>query len=78
LLPENKEAMQVYTTARNQVIMTGMGQAIDISIPAVKIVMDLYNVKDQLRCLNKVRAAFYSALKREQDASRVLEPRSGI
>jgi hypothetical protein len=45
--------------------MTGMGQAIDISIPAVKIVMDLYNVKDQLRCLNKVRAAFYSAIKRE-------------
>lgn len=44
---------------RSQVITAGMGQVIDISIPAVKIAMDLFHVKDQLTCLNKVRALFY-------------------
>ena len=44
---------------RGQLITAGMGQIIDISIPAIKIVMDLYNVKDQKECLSKVRAAFH-------------------
>lgn len=43
---------------RNQMITAGMGQVIDISIPAVKIVMDLWQVTDQKKCLSKVLATF--------------------
>ena len=34
---------------------------VDISIPAVKIVMDLYGIIDQKRCLEKVLKTFYTA-----------------
>jgi len=43
---------------RNQVITGGMGGVIDINIQAVKIMMDLYDVKDQRRCMGKVRTLF--------------------
>jgi len=60
LMPENRQAAEVYLTTRNQFITAGMGQVIDISIPAVKIVMDLYpgGITDQWKCLSKVRTAF--------------------
>ena len=58
LMPENRQAAEVYMVTRNQLITAGMGQAIDISIPAVKIVMDLWQVSDQKKCLSKVLAAF--------------------
>jgi len=48
--------------SRQQVITTGMGQVVDISIPAVKIVMDLCGVKDQAACLNRVRKLFHRFL----------------
>ena len=35
------------------------GRIVDISIPAVKIAMDLYGIKDQRECLNKVQKLFY-------------------
>ena len=44
--------------SKNQIITAGMGQVIDISIPAVKIVMDLWQVKDQKKCLSKVLSTF--------------------
>ncbi|HOO50360.1 MAG TPA: hypothetical protein PLK94_03620 [Alphaproteobacteria bacterium] len=44
---------------RNQIITAGMGQVVDISIPAVKIVMDLLGVRDQKSCLLKVHKAFH-------------------
>ena len=47
---------------RRQVVTVGMGQVTDISIPAVKIGMDLYGVKDQLACLNRVRKVFHHFL----------------
>jgi hypothetical protein len=40
---------------RNQVVTAGQGQAIDLHIPAVKIVMDLYGVRDQRAVLDRVR-----------------------
>lgn len=68
LMPENKEAVEVYMMTRNQIITTGMGQAIDISIPAICNVMDRYpgGIKNQWRCLNKVRMAFHHFLKNEK------------
>ena len=58
LMPINAEAAEVYMITRNQMITAGMGQVIDISIPAVKIVMDLWQVTDQKKCLSKVLATF--------------------
>ena len=52
---------------RNQVITAGMGQVIDISIPAIKIVMDLWGIHDQKKCLNKVRSAFHHFNKEHQE-----------
>jgi len=61
LMPENRQAVEVYMIVRGQMITAGMGQVIDLSIPAVKIVMDLYpgGIDDQWKCLSKVRAAFH-------------------
>ena len=51
---------------RSQYITAGMGQVVDVSIPAVKIVMDLLGVHDQLKCLNKVRATFRHFLNKDK------------
>jgi hypothetical protein len=61
LMPENRQAADVYMATRGQIITAGMGQVIDISIPAIKIIMDLYpgGISDQWKCLSKVRVAFH-------------------
>jgi hypothetical protein len=64
---ENEEVSKVFTITRRQVITVGMGQVADISIPAVKIAMDLYGVKDQLGCLNRVRKLFHHFLEKKDD-----------
>ena len=55
----------VYMLTRRQIVTVGMGQVVDISLPAVKIAMDLYGVKDQPACLNRVRKLFHHFLKAE-------------
>ena len=40
--------------SKDQLLLDGMGNMISISLPAVKIVMDLYSISDQKDCLNKV------------------------
>jgi len=48
---------------RRQVVTSGKGgQIVDISIPAIKIAMDLYGVKNQVACLNRVRKLFHHFL----------------
>jgi len=59
LWAENEVDAKVYMLTRRQVITDGMGQIIDISIPAVKIAMELYGVRDQMACLNRVRKLFH-------------------
>ena len=59
LLEENAEVAQIYMLTRRQVITVGAGQVADLSIPAVKIAMDLYGVRDQKACLNRVRRVFH-------------------
>ena len=73
LREENEESARVYMLTRRQVVTAGMGQAVDISIPAVKIAMDLCGVKDQLVCLNRVRKLYHD-LEGKADEGRGLEP----
>lgn len=63
---ENKEAAEVFLLTRNQYVTAGMGQVVDISIPSVKIAMDLLGVKNQKECLSKVRDVFYYFLKKDR------------
>ncbi len=49
----------MYQLCRRQIITVGQGQQIDLSIPAVKIVMDLLGVVDQRTCLQRVRALWH-------------------
>lgn len=69
----NSDAAQVYMLTRGQVVASGLGIA-DISLPAVKIAMDLYGVVDQLKCLHKVRKLFYHFMEKKADEGRSLEP----
>jgi hypothetical protein len=66
LSPNNYQAAEVYKMTRGQVITAGMGQIIDISLPAVKIAMDMCGVIDQKRCLKKVTRTFYHFLKKDK------------
>lgn len=52
-------------TARRQYVTGEYGRVVDISIPAVKIVMDLYQIQDQRRCLEKVLKTFYAVMARQ-------------
>jgi len=59
-MPENKPAAAIYMVSQGQMITAGMGQVIDINNLAVFGAMDRYpgGIKDQWKCLHKVRAAF--------------------
>jgi len=67
LLPENHAVVSVYMLTRGQMIVAGMGGVIDISIPAVKIVMDLLGVEDQKDCLYKVIHLFHEFRPKEKE-----------
>jgi hypothetical protein len=68
LFEENDLAAKVYMMTRRQVVTTGTGgQIVDISIPAVKIVMDLCGVKDQMACLTRVRKLFHHFLEKTDE-----------
>lgn len=57
MFEENIDAVKVYFIVQNQLVVS-MGQIIDLNINAVKIVMDLYEVKNQKMCLEKVMELF--------------------
>lgn len=69
--PQNHDAAAIYMLTRNQVVTAGMGQPVDISIPAVKIAMDLYEVKDQRACLERVLRVFqhFERIRRDNASS---------
>jgi len=58
LLPANEEAVIVWSAVQDQVVTAGMGEPVDLDIGAVKIIMDLQRVEDQLGCLRRVRRVF--------------------
>jgi hypothetical protein len=57
-MEENQDAGTVYIICRNQVITAGMGEIVDINLQTVKTVMDLYGVKNQRECMEKVTKTF--------------------
>ena len=61
LMPENSEALQVYTKVQNQHIM-GMNGPIDLDLKSVKIVMDLLDIQDQKSCLDRVHKAYQTVI----------------
>lgn len=70
ILPENRDAIEVYTKVRGQHIM-GFGGPVDINIVAVKTIMDLYNIENQRVVLEKVHKAYnhiWSRIRTEQEA----------
>lgn len=67
LLEENQDAGTIYIMCRNQVITAGMGEIIDINLQTVKTVMDLYNIKDQRECMEKVTKTFRHYLSKRRD-----------
>ena len=69
LMEENEEAASCYFLTRRQVVTADQGQIIDISIPAIKIAMDLYEIKNQKECLLKIWRLFHHfEQKRREDA----------
>jgi hypothetical protein len=67
LREENEAAAQVYMLTRRQYVTAEQGRIVDISIPAVKTVMDMIGVEDQLDCLNRVRKLFHAMREKEDD-----------
>lgn len=62
---ENEDIAQVYMLTRRQYVTAETGRIVDISIPAVKIVMDLMGVADQKDCLDGVRSLFFHFLEKK-------------
>lgn len=60
----------IYGIVGGQAIIAGMGAVIGLSIPAVKIAMDLYEVTDQRGCLEKVMVIFAEAQSLMKDENR--------
>lgn len=76
LRPENAIPFQVYQQVRGQLIMAGMdGTPIDVSIPAVKIVMDFHGVGDDRIIFEKVLRAIRHEI-HEANERRKLERQS--
>jgi len=66
LRPENEQPAMIYRAVRNQVVTVFNGErnvVIDLNYPAVKMVMDLYGVKNQRDCFEKVLGTFHHFLK---------------
>lgn len=76
LRPENVVPFQIYQQVRGQMIMAGMdGTPIDVSIPAVKIVMDFHEVGDNRIIFEKVLRAIRHEI-HESNERRKLERQS--
>lgn len=64
----NKEIAEVFMITRRQYITAGMGQPVDISIPAVKMVMDMKGMQDQYKNLSIIRRLFHHFLRRDNES----------
>lgn len=68
--PENHEAAEIFNLVQGQVITRHNGrydEIIDLNYPAVKIVMDLHGVRDQMGVFNKVLRVFHYFLEANRD-----------
>ena len=57
-LPQNQEAVRVYSLVSHQVRTAGMGEIISLDYNAVAWIMDLLNVRNKLDCLERVNTIF--------------------
>jgi hypothetical protein len=55
---QNADAYQIFLLVQNQVIVAGMGDILDLSFPAVQFAMDLYGIRNQRECFEKVKYLF--------------------
>jgi hypothetical protein len=62
LQEENEAIAAVYMMTRRQFITAEQGRIVDISIPAIKIAMDLYGIQNQKECLMRVLRTFHHFL----------------
>lgn len=67
-MEENEDAARTYMLTRRQFVTADQGQVVDISIPAVKVVMDMLEIKDQRTCLMRVRNLFHCLENERRDA----------
>ena len=60
LMDKNKAAESVYYLTRRQYVTADQGQVVDISVPAVKIVMGWLKIppEKELECFLKVKSVF--------------------
>lgn len=68
LVSENEDAAKVLMMVRHQVCEehTKDGIIIDLSLPAVKIAMDVHGIRNQLDCAERVRHAWYALREQEE------------
>jgi len=60
LLEENEDAIFIFGHVRNQAIFGGMDAVpIDLNYQSVQFVMDLYGIKNQKDCFEKVLKAWH-------------------
>jgi protein-arginine kinase activator protein McsA len=62
----NEEAARIYRMVQGQVITAGE-QIVDLNYQSVKMVMDLYEVKKQRECFERVTRTFNHFLKESRD-----------
>jgi len=66
-MQENYDAWRVYHLVKRQVrVAPGSGAIIDLDYAAVKAVMDIYKIADQMDCFSKVARAFHHSLAERQ------------
>ncbi len=58
-MEEGQDAAIVYMITRGQIVTAEEGRTFDLSIPAIKIVMDLFGIHDQKKCLMQVLKIFH-------------------
>lgn len=59
LTEENDDVIKIYLSTRRQYITAEQGHVVDINLLAVKMMMDLYGIRDQQRCMEKVVWLFH-------------------
>jgi hypothetical protein len=55
----NQAVSAVYMLCRRQYVTAENGRVVGVSIPAIKAIMDIYGVRKQAECLERVLAVFY-------------------
>ena len=72
LAEENDEAARIYQIVCGQIRTRFNGQydeVVDLDFSAVKVAMDLYQIRDQRGCFDKIRKTFHHFINEGRNAS---------